>query len=286
MKFPPALDPFRSIPAVVRAARASPGPLLAWWFGGIATFFVVYLVVYLPAILVFTTATAAHGGTPPVWAIVVCAGAVLALFVLLLVGQCLWLVGMETLLHDVLRTGQCSVARAWSQRRRFGVLLRATLLVFALALAAYVPLVLGVLGFAALARYDEPSPALVAGAFVLGCVWFLAILYVFLGLVFVNSAAALDECGAVEAVRRSWRAASGHRLALVWLFFVTMIAALSGLLLFCVGYVFTVALATLVPVEAYLALTRGEEYSRWWISTGVEGEPGAEHTPAASTNAT
>lgn len=283
MKFPPALDPFRSIKAVFRVATASPGPLLAWWFGGLLAFFVIYLVVYLPVVLVLAASGAANGGQPPAWAIVIFVGGILALFVAMIVGQCLWIIGLKTLLFDGLRTGRCSLARAWSQRRRFGAMLGATMIVFVLALAAYVPLVLGVFGIAALAEDgDPPLPLLVIGV-VLGCAWMLAILYVFLGFVFINPAAALDGCGAFGAVRRSWSAARGHRLALVWLLFVTSIAALSGVLLFCVGYFFTAALASLVPAEAYLALTRGDEQARWWISTGVVGEPDGENSPTTST---
>lgn len=284
MNFPPALDPIRSIKAVYRAASASPGPLLGWWFGGLAAYLVVYLVVYVPVLVVFTTSSAAHDGVPPVWAIVVIAGGLLTLFVTLFVGQCLWIIGLETMLFDVLRTGRCSFARAWSQRRRFGVMLRATLLVFLFALLAELPLVLGTFGFVALTHESAPSVPLIASAIVLGGAWFLVVMYIFLGFVFVNSAAALDECGAFEAVRRSWRAASGHRLALVWLFFVTTLAVLSGVLLFCVGYLFTISLGTLVPAEAYLALTRGEERKRWWISTGVVGEPDTESSPPAATD--
>jgi hypothetical protein len=153
------------------------------------------------------------------------------------------------------------------------------------AALAELPLVLGTFGFVALAHESEPSALLIVSAVVLGGAWFLVVLYIFLGFVFVNSAAALDECGAMEAVRRSWRAARGHRLALIWLLFITTLAALSGVLLFCVGYLFTISLGTLVPAEAYLALTRGEERKRWWISTGEVGEPDAESSPAGATDA-
>lgn len=285
MNFPPALDPFRSIQTVYRAAKASPGPLLAWWFGGLGAFFLVYLVVYVPAVVMMAASGAANQGVPPAWVFVILAGAILLLVVFMFVGQCLWIIGLETLLFDVLRTGRCSAARAWSQRHRFGAMFGATLIVFGFSLLVYVPFVLGALGFAALAAEGEPPLLLVVAAVVLGGVWMLVVFYVFLGFTFVNPAAALDECGAVEAVRRSWNAARGHRLAIVWLLFVTVLAALSGLLLLCVGYLFTTAFATLVPGEAYLALTRGEEMKRWWITTGVVGDPDAERAPAADPNA-
>jgi len=262
VNFPAALDPIRSIKAVVRAAGASPGPLLAWWFGGLACLSVLGLLFYLPAMILMAASGMLEHGEPAVWVVATFVVLVALYMVAMILGQCVWQIGLATLLVDTLRTGRSDLARAWAQRRRVGALVRATLLVFGLSLLAYVPFALGALLLAWIGEGEPPRVALVALAVALAACWMLVVWYIFLGLLFVNAAVSVDECGALEAVRRSWSAARGHRLALLWLLFVTTLAALSGVLLFCIGYVFTIALAVLVPIEAYVALTRGADASR------------------------
>jgi hypothetical protein len=279
MTFPKALDPFRSIPAVVRAAGAAPGPLLAWWLGGLAAFFAVYIVVYVVTIAMIVGSGAAEDGELSVGLAVVAAVLWLAFIALMLVGQCWWRIGLLNVFAQVLRNGSATLKGTLRTHGRLAPCVGGLLLVTLIVLVLYLPAALGFVTVASVSKDADFAPVLLVAGFALGLVWLLGFLYVALGLLFVQQATILDGVGPLEAVRRSWRAASGHRLALLWLLLVCAVAALAGLLALCVGYLFTAAIVELSLAEAYLALTRPADHANWWISTGVRP---AEPPPAWS----
>jgi hypothetical protein len=66
-----------------------------------------------------------------------------------------------------------------------------------------------------------------------------------------------DEVGPVDALRRSWRLADGHRWALLGLGLVGCLAVLAGLLACCIGTIPAYAFFFLVFAVAHRALRNG-----------------------------
>lgn len=282
MEFPSALDPLRSIQAVWRAVRASPGAIGGWWALGLGAGLLIYLSFYV-VVLVLAAAGGVAGDASPAaglafgGALIAFASAFgLVAFVL----QCGWRVGLENVLADTLRTGRSTLADAWKPRGRMWPVVGAHLLVGLLTFAAYLPFFPLVVLVGLVSERNGPL-GLVLGL-ALGLVALACVLHVALGLSFAPFAAALDPIGPLEAVRRAWRAARGRRLALLVFWLATVVFALAGFLLLCVGYLATAALLFLMPAEAWLALTRAEERAQWWISTGVTASGGAPPEPGAT----
>jgi hypothetical protein len=274
MDFPDALNPIRSLKAVWSAVQASPGPIVGWWAIGIGAAVVLYVLAYLPMVVMI----AASGGRMDEQAEMAAGGVflltVIPLGIVMFVGQCWWRIGFLNVLADTLRTGRSELRDAWKRRGRLLAMIGTYLLVILAMLGVYLPVV-GIAAAAALA--DEgalPESVAAAGTIVLGLGWLCLLIYVGLGISLAPTAAALDQVGPGEAFGRSWRAARGRRMALFVFWLGTYLCALSGLLLLCVGYLATIALVELMPAEAYLALTRSEERVGWWVMTGVR--PGEE----------
>lgn len=281
MEFPSALDPLRSLKAVWRAVCASPGAIGGWWGIGLGAGLVVWFSFYLFAIVLGVAGSAASEANRD--AGFVLGGVVLALAIVLglamFVAQCWWRIGLENVLADTLRTGQSTLADAWKPRGRLWPVIGAHLLVMLVTLGAYPVLLPGAVLVGAVSEHSETLAAMLGGG--LGLLWLFLFLYLALGFSFAPFSAALDRVGPVEALARSWRAARGRRLAMLLFWVATVVFALAGVLLLCVGYLATISLMMLMPAEAWLALTRGEERAGWWISTGASaaepsaGEPGA-----------
>ena len=87
--------------------------------------------------------------------------------------------------------------------------------------------------------------------------------YIGLGLAFGDHAVALDALGPTDALEKSWEMASGNRLYLLLFLFVygvvNVIAVFVGLLMLCIGALFTIPTARAVTdigfTEGYLMLT-------------------------------
>ena len=106
-------------------------------------------------------------------------------------------------------------------------------------------------------------------AWIAGGVMFLLgiipLINVWMGLKLADFCVALDNCGPIEAIARSWQLTKGHRLQLFLFTFLMGLmyfaAAIVGALLLCIGMVVTLPLGrSLVGVgfaESYLLLTRG-----------------------------
>ncbi|MBK7877262.1 MAG: glycerophosphoryl diester phosphodiesterase membrane domain-containing protein [Planctomycetes bacterium] len=262
-----ALDPIRSLKAVLRAGKPNAGPLLGWWFGGLAAMFAVYLAVYLPAVFVLVGTSADRGRPTPI-AIVLFAVALLVLVVAMIVLQCWWRLGFANLFGAALRTGRCELGTALQPRGRLLTTIGAQFLVAGIVFLTYLPVLALWVAIALVARDGEPPVLLLVIAVPVYFAWFLFLVWLVLGFVFVAHAVAFDGCGAMEAVRRSWALARGRRFALFVYLLVTGLCAMAGLLLCCVGYIATAPLVELMPIEAYLALTRGDEYEHWWVRSG------------------
>lgn len=263
-----ALDPIRSLKAVLRAGKPNAVPLLAWWFGGLAAMIAVYLVVYLPALFVVVGMSAASGRPEPL-AFAVLAGAILVLVVALVVLQCWWRIGFANLFGDALRTGRCELSTAFQTRGRLATTIGAQLLVAGIVFLTYLPMLALWAAILLASRDGEPPVLLLVLAIPVYLAWIVGVAWLALGFVFVAHAVAFDGCGAVEAVRRSWSLARGRRFALFVFLLVTVLCAMSGILLCCIGYLATAGLVELMPIEAYLALTRGDDYERWWVRSGA-----------------
>jgi hypothetical protein len=268
MEFPSALDPLRSLKAVWRAVRASPGAIAGWWGIGLGGSIAITLVFYACVFVLAATGGAASEGSREAGmvfggvVVVLAIGFGVALFVV----QCWWRVGLENVLADTLRTGRSQLADAWNPRGRVTAVIGTHLFVGLSVCACYLPLGMalelsGLLG----ELFDSPAFAVLLGV-PLFLLWLGVFAYVILGLLFAPFAAALEPLGSIEAVRRSWGAARGKRIALLVFWIVTTLFALAGFLLLCVGYLATASLVFLMPAEAWLALTRGEERKGWWIS--------------------
>ena len=279
MEFPSALDPLRSLEAVWRAVRASPGAIGGWWGIGIGGGLAIYAAFYVVVIVLAAAGGAA--GEASRGASLAFGGAFLAFALgfglLMFVAQCWWRVGLENVLADTLRTGRSTLADAWKPRGRVAAVIGAHLFVGLAIGACYLPLGMGLALSGLLGElFDSPAVALLLGI-PLFLLWLGVVAYVTLGLLFAPFAAALDPLGPIEAVRRSWGAARGRRLAILVFWIATAVFALAGMLLLCVGYLATAALLLLMPAEAWLALTREEERRGWWISGATAAEP--HHAP-------
>lgn len=278
-----ALDPIRSLKAVLRAGLPNAAPLLGWWFGGLAALFAAYLVIYLPTVLLFAATMHANGRPEPA-AFVLLGGGILLLVVVMIVLQCAWRLGFANLLGDALRTGRCEFGAGFRLRGRLLPTIGALLLVAGIVLLTYLPVLAVLFGVALAVQGGDVPPALIVLAVPLYAAWLVAVVWLSLGFVFSPYAAAFEGCGALEAVQRSWALARGRRFAIFVFFLVTALCAMAGIVLCCVGYLATAALVELMPIEAYLALTRGDEYERWWVQTGrAPADDSASPTTPAGT---
>ncbi len=81
-------------------------------------------------------------------------------------------------------------------------------------------------------------------------------IYVWLGVAFsIFVLAAEPESTAIDAIRTSWRMASGQRLAIFGIGLVALVITLLGVVACCVGVFVTAPIATLIMCGLYLALS-------------------------------
>ena len=274
-----ALDPIRSLKAVGRTAAAAPAPLLLWWFGGFALLFAIYLVAYASGFaLAFTAMSGGDEPSPGMVAVLVAGG--LVFVVVFGCAQFVWQMGFAAVFEEALRRGAAEVSTGLATWRRLPAAIGSQLLVGLITLLVYAPFfVLVALSGAIGARSGEFPPLLVL-AIPVGLATLVAVVWLSLGFLFAIHAVAIDGCGPIEALARSWALARGRRWRLLGFVLATALFVLAGLLVFCVGYVFTGALGMLMPAELYVALTRGEGYDRYWVATGTPpGDAAAPEVP-------
>lgn len=202
----------------------------------------------------------------------------LAMF-LVLYGVVAWLsVGYYNGVAEVMRTGTTEFGKLYDSRGRWLTVLLARVLRDVIGVMSFglllIPVVFGIISHEAL-DFDEGVSVLAA---ILGGLALLPIIvYLWLGLVFVPQAVALEDIGPVEAIARSWKLASGKRLWLLLFALITFAIGLLGLILCCFGGL--QASGILIEVmwtEAYVQATTGEETDGWWITTGQDVGPSGE----------
>lgn len=275
-----ALDPIRSMKAVWKGVSGAPAALVVWWFGGLAAGFAIYMAGYLTIGLSVVASGFGHGEPEP-GLIVAIVAAALVFFAVFLFANLWWHVGLSVLLHDALRTGRAELTTALSSWPRTFSLLGASLLLGLLVLLSELPLFGLMLALVPSMQGGEGPGPLLLVLIPASLLWMVGIVWVSLGFVFITPAIATDGCGPVEALARSWELARGRRWRIFVFTLFAALLALAGMLAFCVGYLATAAFPALMPTEAYLALTRGEEYSRWWVTTGVAPEAEPPEAPPA-----
>lgn len=170
--------------------------------------------------------------------------------------------------HEVLRTGTNAYGVLFSGADRYlplllwkllsGLILWSLALVIAAPVAA-VSLLAGAVGM---------MISIPIGVIVL----VIVMVYVGLGFMFGDRLVALDGCGPMEALKRSWQMADGNRMTL-FIFalvqgLVVIAGAILGILALCIGWIVTLpaamAMGEVAFTEAYLLFTRGEaEASQW-----------------------
>jgi hypothetical protein len=178
-------------------------------------------------------------------------------------------IGFANTVEEVLRTGRGEIGGVFDGRGRLGDMLLARLLCIAISIAAILPYGMVILGAVLISkgfeRYQEIAAGLLVVAFLL---WLPVILYVVLGVSLADQAVALEGRKPVDSVRRSWSLVQGHRWMLLWYMLASAIFSTLGLCLCCIGIFLTGAMAEIAKSESFLALTRGDERSSWWIQTG------------------
>jgi hypothetical protein len=132
----------------------------------------------------------------------------------------------------------------------------------------------------------ESQTMLVAGVAAMAIVALPVVVFVALGVYLGDCVVALENVGPIAALRRAWALARGNRFALFWFAFVCFAVQLVGALgivLCCVGIVFTmplaIALTGFAKTESFLLFTRGiasgANWSLWQRRAGGGGATGS-----------
>ncbi|MEQ1893006.1 MAG: hypothetical protein ABL998_10720 [Planctomycetota bacterium] len=229
------LDPWRSLLAVARAVRASPGAILGWWaFGSVVGGLLVLCSWFAPRGDSSESSSMLEG--------------LLYLAALAVVGL-IWRAGLARVLQETLRSGHARFAQGWSGMRRVPAMLATYVLVCLALFGASVPFAFVLY---LLDAVNVGLPILLGDLLISGVLW----LYLALGLSLAPCAAALEPIGPYTAVARAWRVARGRRSVLLGFWAVTVAFSLAGFLLLGIGLLASSSLLHLMPCEAWLELTR------------------------------
>jgi hypothetical protein len=201
------------------------------------------------------------------------------LVILLPLVTCLWFgffalsswieVGFGRAIESGLRTGRDEVGKLFSGGERFGAMLLARLLCALIQFGIGLPMFVLAVVFIVFGRSAGGHELLlVLGLIAMGLVWTILAVYVGLGLFLTKPIVALESCRPSEALARSWKLASGNRLQLFLFVVLQFLLTMAGLCACCVGVLLSSPLVITMRYEAYLALTRGEQFPQWWIGSG------------------
>lgn len=116
----------------------------------------------------------------------------------------------------------------------------------------------------------DALPFLAAGGAVALLVWLPAQLYVAPGLLLGDYAVVFEEASPMEALDRSWEAASGHRLALLLFLFAAFFVNALGLMLCCIGAIPARAITDTAATVGWLRFTRGDR-AAWALRSAAGG---------------
>jgi len=177
-------------------------------------------------------------------------------------------VGFGRAIESGLRTGRDEIGKLFSGGDRFGAMLLARIFTALIQIGVAIPMVALSLVLAFLASRGGPEALWVLGMLAIGLVWTVVAVYVGLGLFLTKPIVALESCRPSEAIARSWKLASGNRIRLLWFVLLQILLSLAGICACCVGVLLSAPLTFTMRYEAYLALTRGEQFPQWWIGSG------------------
>src|SRR4051812_33638703 len=270
MRFEQAFDPFRSIQAAWKLLKQAPltvlfGGLLVWFFTGGGGGFgwreqwgssrwptdphelfeqlKPMLFILLP--------------------ILVCAGTVMFLF------ACWLQVGFARAIENTMRTGRDEVGKVFNGSSRFAQMVIARLLCSLIFVASVLPLVAVAIALWLVERASNlPLGAVLLIFGLAALLWLPFFFYVLLGLELVVPVIAYEDSSATGGIARAWRLASGHRLQLALFWIVMTIFGGIGCCACCIGLLLTAPMSQVMRFEAYLALTRGDEFAHWWVGSG------------------
>lgn len=183
--------------------------------------------------------------------------------------QAVALVGLYRVLMDALIGRKVDVGRMFSQMHLVGpfVLMQVILnLVIGLLVAVTLGLPAGmamVRLFSAGAASDFSrimTPGIAAGLFFGGLV-FMAVMCLLLPLmIFAVPELIVGNCGPIEALRRSWQLAEGHRLRVVGYSFIVFLITMGGALACGVGLLAAVPVGYMLLLSLFLALRNRPDF--------------------------
>jgi hypothetical protein len=207
------------------------------------------------------------------WAVLSCFGCCFAVLYLLVNT---WItIGFAHAVEECARTGATRMETVFDPKQRIVKLFLARLLKGLLMLAAALPFVL--IGFGAagsIELLELPDELVAVGTTFFALAYLCVFAFIALGLTFVDAIVALEGLDAVAAIKRSWELSHGHRLRLLWYFFVLKVFTALGLCACFVGVFATYTLAHAAQIESFLAFTRPDEYQRMWLA-GIAGRTSA-----------
>lgn len=268
-----AFHPIRSLQSSWRLLSQAPLPL---WVGGL-------LLVLLESIGGTGGRVSSQGGDELAlgWGLLV---------LLMLLGVVLWLVvslasaylsvGYFNTVREVMRSGQAAFEDVLDARGRWGRLFFARIVQGLLGLCAALPMAVpptvAMMLHAGLGL--ERELAILLG--ILGVLAYLpAFFYILLGLVFVEYEVALRGASIGDAISHSWQLARGKRLQLIVFILASILIAIVGMMLCCVGFLPALILINVMWCEAYVQATRdGHDPESWW----VDGQRGPDSPSSVS----
>lgn len=181
--------------------------------------------------------------------------------------RCLLWIGMGTAVERVLREGKDEAGDLFKPRDRwFGVVV-ATLLRGLIQILVTLPLIGIVLVAGFFGREVFGDGGAVGAVLVCVLAYLPVLIYVSLGLSLTYEAAAIEGLFGMDAVRRSWALASGHRLQLLIYHVVLGVVGFVGVFACCIGVILTGTWATTGYVESYLRMIRSPEEQEPWELT-------------------
>lgn len=167
--------------------------------------------------------------------------------------------GLLRMLQEVLQGQRADLGRIFSQVHKVGTYLVALLLMMLMMLPAFAVIGGAAVGVVALTGsgslnsrdFFSVMPVILG----VGAVALVPCLYLYLPLVFVQPALAVeDDLSAVDAIRRSYARARGERLPILGTLLVSGLVSMAGVLACCVGIFPATGLTYLLLMGLYLAL--------------------------------
>lgn len=265
-----AFNPIRAAESAWRILMKAPLPM---WLGG----FLLMLVGGMGGGGGSGMNVQGQGHMDPefLWVLVPVAG-IGCLFGLVMFAAGSWLmVGFCNSVRTVMRTGTVELEEVFDARGRWWQMILVRIVQLLLGAAAvipfFIPVLIGMIVSDGLDLADEVG----AGIALLGVILYIPVLiYVHLGLMFMPYAAAFEDLTISQALDRSWALARGNRLQLIVFCLGSVVIALVGLMLCCVGIIPASIVIEVMWIEAYIQATDiAGDPEDWWIEDQNSYEP-------------